>query len=148
MDTTFFNRYFGVLVFMDSITHKVVYHYFVRTEKVMYYQLALNRLREKGYIIQSITCDGKRGLMKDLFDTPIQMCQFHRVAIVMRKLRKKHQSQAGKELKIITKTLTKSSKNEFYLRLHHWFIKHQDFLKERSDKANEKGYFPYKHRNV
>ncbi|MDP0000008.1 transposase, partial [Glaesserella parasuis] len=39
-------------------------------------------------------------------------------------------------------------KNEFYRRLHSWFIKHQDFLKERSDKANEKGYFPYKHRNV
>lgn len=148
MDTTFFSRYFGVLVLMDSITHKVVSHYFVRTEKVMYYQLALNRLREKGYIIQSITCDGKRGLMKDLFDTPIQMCQFHMIAIVMRKLRKKHQSQAGKELKIITKTLTKCSKNEFYLRLHHWFIKYQDFLKARSDKANEKGYFPYKHRNV
>ncbi|MDO9811015.1 transposase, partial [Glaesserella parasuis] len=59
-----------------------------------------------------------------------------------------HQSQAGKELKIIAKTLTRSSKNEFYRRLHSWFIKHQDFLKERSDKANEKGYFPYKHRNV
>ncbi|VTU06539.1 Uncharacterised protein [Actinobacillus porcinus] len=68
--------------------------------------------------------------------------------IDMQKLRKKHQSQAGKELKIIVKTLTKSSKNEFYLRLHYWFIKHQNFLKERSDKANEKGYFPYKHRNV
>jgi len=26
--------------------------------------------------------------MKELFDTPVQMCQFHMVAIVMRKLRK------------------------------------------------------------
>ncbi len=148
MDTTFFGRYFGVLVLMDSNSNNVISHYFVRIEKDIYYKLALNRLREKGCIIQSITCDGRRGLMKDLFNTPVQMCQFHMVAIVMRKLRKKHQSQAGKELKTIVKTLTKSSKNEFYLRLHYWFIKHQDFLKERSDKANEKGYFPYKHRNV
>ncbi|MDY4479024.1 MAG: transposase [[Pasteurella] aerogenes] len=148
MDTTFFGRYFGVLVLMDSNSNNVISHYFVRTEKDIYYKLALNRLREKGYIIQSITCDDRRGLMKDLFNTPVQMCQFHMVAIVMRKLRKKHQSQAGKELKIITKTLTQSSKNEFYRRLHSWFIKHQAFLKERSDKANEKGYFPYKHRNV
>ncbi|EQA09657.1 naphthoate synthase [Glaesserella parasuis D74] len=51
------------------------------------------------------------------------------VAIVMRKLRKKHQLQAGKELKIIVKTLTRSSKNEFYRRLHSWFIKHQAFFK-------------------
>lgn len=43
------------------------------------------------------------------------------VAIVMRKLRKKPQSQAGKELKIIMKTLMQSLKNEFYRRLHDWF---------------------------
>ena len=52
--------------------------------------------------------------MKGLFNMSVQMCQFHMVAIVMRKLREKHQLQAGKELKIIVKTLTKSSKNEFY----------------------------------
>ena len=86
--------------------------------------------------------------MKDLFNTPVQMCQFHMIAIVMRKLRKKHQSSAGKELKIITKTITESTKNEFYLRLHTWYLKHEIFLKERSEKANEKGYFPYKHRNI
>ena len=50
--------------------------------------------------------------------------------------------------RIIVKTLVKSSKNEFYLRLHAWFKRHEDFLKERSDKANENGYFLYKHRNV
>ena len=148
MDTTFFGRYFGVLVLMDSKTNKVVCYHFIQTEKDIYYKLALNRLREKGYIIQSITCDGRRGLMKDLFNTPVQMCQFHMIAIVMRKLRKKHQSSAGKELKIITKTITESTKNEFYLRLHTWYLKHEIFLKERSEKANEKGYFPYKHRNI
>lgn len=82
--------------------------------------------------------------MKDLFNAPVQVCQFHMIAIVMRKLRKKHQSQVGKELKIIAKTLVESSKNEFYLRLHAWFKRHEDFLKERSDKANENVYFPYK----
>ncbi|WP_420370761.1 transposase, partial [Glaesserella parasuis] len=84
----------------------------MRTEKDIYYKLALNGLREKDYIIQSIVCDGRRGLMKDLFNTPVQMCQFHMVAIVMRKLRKKHQSQAGKELKIIAKTKKKKKKKK------------------------------------
>ena len=148
MDTTFFSREFGVLVLMDSQAKKVIYHQIVRTEKDVYYKIAINRLREKGYIIQSITCDGRRGLLKDLLDTPTQMCQFHLAAIVMRTLRKKHQSHAGRELKTIIKTLKSSSKNEFYLRLHHWKIKYQDFLNERSDKPNERGYFPYKHRNV
>ncbi|MDG6481341.1 transposase, partial [Glaesserella parasuis] len=101
-------REFGVLVLIDTLSKKVVYHRVVKTEKDLYYKLALNILREKGYMIQSITNDGRRGLLKDLFNTPIQMCHFHMVAIVMRKLRKKHQSQAGKELKIIVKTLKES----------------------------------------
>ena len=60
------------------------------------------------------------GLLKDLFNTPTQMCQFHLVAIVMRALRKKHQSHAGRELKKIIKTLKTSSKNEFYLKMRNW----------------------------
>ncbi|WP_419856495.1 IS256 family transposase, variant Zn-binding type, partial [Actinobacillus pleuropneumoniae] len=148
IDTTFFHRDFGVMVFIDSLSTKVVYHQIVKTEKDIYYKKAINHLREKGYIIQSITCDGRRGLLKDLMNTPTQMCQFHLVAIVMRALRKKHQSHAGRKLKTIIKTLKVSSKNEFYLKIHHWKIKHKAFLEERSDKPNEKGKYPYKHRNV
>lgn len=88
---------------MDSRTKSVVYHQIIKTEKDVYYKVALNRLREKGYIIQSITCNGRLGLLNDLFDTPTQMCQFHMVAIVMRALRKRHQSQAGSALKNIVK---------------------------------------------
>ncbi|MGX3014456.1 IS256 family transposase, variant Zn-binding type, partial [Ursidibacter sp. B-7004-1] len=111
MDTTFFGREFGILVIMDSVSEKVVYHQLVKTERDEYYHVALNRLREKGYIIQSITCDGRRGLLRELFDTPTQMCHFHLVAMVMRKLRKKHKSAAGKALKILVKTLKESTKN-------------------------------------
>ena len=60
IDTTSFHRDFGVMVFIDSRSKKVVYHQIVKTEKDIYYKKALNRLREKGYIIQSITCDGRR----------------------------------------------------------------------------------------
>ncbi|MDG6283375.1 1,4-dihydroxy-6-naphthoate synthase, partial [Glaesserella parasuis] len=78
----------------------------------------------------------------DLLNTPTQMCHFHMVAIVMRALRKKHQSIAGKELKTIALTLKQSSKKDVYLRLHHWHLKYKAFLEERSDKPNEKGYYP------
>ncbi|MDO4699035.1 MAG: hypothetical protein Q4A60_10295 [Pasteurellaceae bacterium] len=64
--------------------------------------------------------------------------------MVMRKLRKQHKSLAGRELKTIIKTL----KHEFYLCLYRWKIKHNDFLNERTEYPNEKGYYPYKHRNV
>ncbi|OOH92452.1 transposase, partial [Pasteurellaceae bacterium 15-036681] len=70
------------------------------------------------------------------------------VAIIMRGLRKKHQSQAGKELKEIAITLKNSTKNKFYLNLYDWYLKHKEFLNERSDNPNEKGKYPYKHRSV
>ncbi|WP_423972334.1 transposase [Glaesserella parasuis] len=132
-DTTFFGREFGILVLMDSLSKKVVYHRVIKTEKDVYYRIAFNSLRMKGYNIQSITCDGIRGILKDLLDTPTQMCHFHMVAIVMRALRKKHQSIAGKELKFIALTLKQSAKKDVYLRLHHWYLKHKAFLEERSE---------------
>ncbi|WP_457591951.1 hypothetical protein [Glaesserella parasuis] len=52
---------------------------------------------------------------------------------MMRALRKKHQSIAGKELKIIALTLKQSAKKDVYLRLHHWYLKHKAFLEERSE---------------
>ncbi|MCT8699061.1 transposase [Glaesserella parasuis] len=118
---------------MDSLSKKVVYHRVIKTEKDVYYRIVFNSLRMKGYNIQSITCDGRRGILKDLLDTSTQMCHFHMVAIVMRALRKKHQSIAGKELKIIALTLKQSSKKDVYLRLHHWYLKHKAFLEERSE---------------
>ncbi|AHG86442.1 Transposase, Mutator [Bibersteinia trehalosi USDA-ARS-USMARC-190] len=136
------------MVFMGTLSKKVIYHQIVKTEKYIYYKKAPNKLREKGYIIKLVTCDARRGLLKDLFGTPTQICQYHMVAIVMRALRKKHQSDAGRELKTIVKTLKESSKNEFYLRLYYCFEKHKAFLNERSDKPNEKGKYPYKHRAV
>ncbi len=59
MDVTFFGRKFGVMVFMNSLTDTVIYHQIVKTEKAIYYKVVMNKLREKGYKIQSITCDGK-----------------------------------------------------------------------------------------
>ncbi|WP_420797992.1 hypothetical protein [Phocoenobacter atlanticus] len=65
--------------------------------------IAMNELREKGYIIQFITCDGGRGLLRDFLNTPAQLCQFHQIANVIRKLTRNPKSEAGKELKILVK---------------------------------------------
>ncbi|WP_442780623.1 IS256 family transposase, variant Zn-binding type [Avibacterium sp. 21-599] len=137
-----------MLVLMGSLSGNVVYHQIVKTEKDDYYKIAMNKLRAKGNKIQAITCDGRRGLLKDFLNTPTQMCQFHMVAMVMRKLRKNHQSEAGKALKVRVKTLKSSHKAEFYRRLHYWYLAHQAFLNARSEKANERGYFPYKHQHI
>lgn len=133
---------------MDSLSHKVIHHQIIKTEKDVCYFIAINKLREKGYKIQSITCDGRQGLLKNDLNIPTQYCQFHQVALILRKLTRKPKSLAVKELKQLSKTLKTSSQSEFYVNLHHWYLKYKAFLEERSDKPNEKGKYPYKHRNI
>ena len=45
-------------------------------------------------------------------DIPIQMCHFHQVAIITRYLTRKSKLEAGKELREIILSLTKSNKKE------------------------------------
>ncbi len=63
-------------------------------------------------------------------------------------IKKKASIARRKRIKNDNKDVKSQFKNEFYLKIHHWKIKHKAFLEERSDKPNEKGKYPYKHRNV
>ena len=69
MDTTYFGRSFGVMVLMDSISGQVLSVREVKHETNALYAEALNDLREKGIAIQSIVCDGRKGLLQLLSDT-------------------------------------------------------------------------------
>ena len=77
MDTTYFCRDFGVLVLMDSISQQALSVDEVKYETNALYAEALNELREKGVVIQSIVCDGRKGLLQMFPEIPAQLCQFH-----------------------------------------------------------------------
>ena len=64
MDTTYFGRGFGVMVLMDSISGQALSVREVKHETNALYAEALNDLREKGIAIQSIVCDGRKGLLQ------------------------------------------------------------------------------------
>lgn len=64
MDTTCFGRSFGVMVLMDSISRQALFVAEVKHETRALYAGALNSLREKGVEIQSIVCDGRKGLLQ------------------------------------------------------------------------------------
>nr|WP_157395375.1 hypothetical protein [Ursidibacter arcticus] len=54
----------------------------------------------------------------------------------------------GREFGILVIMDSVSEKVVYYRHLHLWYLTHQDYLNERSDKCNEKGYFPYKHKGL
>ena len=98
MDTTYFGRDFGVMVLMDSIRGKALFVEAVKHETNALYNAALNTLQKKCIEIQSIVCDGRKGLLRMFPGIPAQLCQFHQVKTVSRYLTRNPKTAAGKAL--------------------------------------------------
>lgn len=147
MDTTYFGRSFGVMVFKDSISGTILYKEYVKQETNQLYLKGVEEISRRGIKIQSIICDGRKGLIQ-LFDSdiPVQMCCFHQVAIIRRYLTKKPKMQASKELWEITLLLKKTDKESFIGVLNDWYSKWKSFLNER--KIDEKGKKRYVHKKL
>ena len=111
MDTTYFGRDFGVMVFKNSLDGVVLFKQYVRYETNALYLAGISEICRRGINIQGIVCDGRKGLFGGLFgDIPMQMCQFHQIKIVTRYLTRKPKAQAAIELKNLTLKLTKLKK--------------------------------------
>jgi hypothetical protein len=145
MDTTYWGRNFGVVVFKDSRTKKILWRKFVRHETLSDYKEGMEWLERQGFKIEAIVCDGLRGMFQMFSKYRVQMCQFHQVKIVQRYLTKQPDLQASKELLEIVKLLAHTDKESFVGIFERWTIKWEKFLKERSiDKKTRKSYFVHK----
>jgi hypothetical protein len=144
MDTTYFGRKFGVMVFMDSITGQILFKQYVKYETNKLYLSGIEEISRRGLQIQSIICDGRKGLMQLFKGIPVQMCNFHQVAIVRKYLTKKPKMQASKELWEHALLLAKTDKESFEGGLIDWYDKWGDFLNERNVDTNGKNRYVHK----
>jgi hypothetical protein len=141
MDTTYFGRTFGVMLFKDAYSGKNLYKQYVKNETNSLYAQGLLFLKDSGLDIKAIVCDGRRGLLSVLPSIPKQMCQFHQLAIVTRYLTRKPKMQAAIELREHALLLAKTDKESFEGGLTAWYTKWEGFLNERSkDKAGRNRY--------
>jgi transposase-like protein len=142
MDTTYFGRKFGVMVFKDAITGQILLKQYVKQETNNLYLAGIKEITRRGIKIQSIICDGRKGLFELVGnDFLVQMCQFHQVAIIRRYLTKKPKMQASKELWELVLLLTKTDKESFEGGLQYWLNKWESFLNERKiDERSKKRY--------
>ena len=138
MDTTYFGKSFGVMVFKDSLSGTILFKQYVKQETNKLYYEGIEEIARRGIKIQAIICDGRRGLLQLFPGIPIQMCNFHQVAIIRRYLTKNPKMQASKELWELTLFLTKTDKESFEGGLNAWDSKWKDFLNERNVDANGK----------
>ena len=123
MDTTYWGRNFGVMLFKDAITKKNLLKYYVKNETNALYKQGIQELKDKGFEIMAIVCDGRKGLLQSFENIPVQMCQFHQKQIVVRYLTKKPKLQAGQELMKVIDLLTKTDKESFEGALGLWYNK-------------------------
>jgi hypothetical protein len=144
MDTTYFGKKFGVMVFKDGINGQVLYKQYVKQESNKLYLLGVEEITRRGIKIQSIVCDGRKGLLGLFEDIPIQMCNFHQVAIIRRYLTKKPKMQASKDLWELTLMLKCTDKESFEGGLNDWYFTWKDFLNERKLDVNGKNRYIHK----
>jgi len=146
MDTTYFGRKLGVMVFKDSISGQILYKQYVKQETNKLYLSGIEEIARRGIKIQAIICDGRKGLMQLFEGIPVQMCNFHQVAIIRRYLTKKPKMQASKELWAHVQLLTRTDKESFEAGLAAWYSKWEAFLKER--KTDNTGKSRYVHKRL
>jgi hypothetical protein len=96
------------------------------------YKQGVDHLKSLGVDIQSITCDGRRGLSTLFASIPCQMCQFHQIQIVTRYLTRRPKNIASIELRQLALNIIQLDKTAFIKRLDHWYLTHEAYLSERS----------------
>lgn len=146
MDTTYFGRKLGVMVFKDSLTGQILYKQYVKQETNKLYLSGIEEIARRGIKIQAIICDGRKGLFQLFTDIPIQMCNFHQVAIIRRYLTKKPKMQASKELWAHVLLLANTDRESFEGGLAAWYEKWAEFLNER--KIDFSGRHRYVHKRL
>lgn len=132
MDTTYFGRSFGLMLFKDSYTKENLLKYYVKSETNAFYKMGIEQLLRQGFDIKAIVCDGRKGLIQSFKNIPVQMCQFHQVAIIRRYITKNPKLPAAIELKELVSLLKQTDKESFEGGLMQWHDKWEPFLNERT----------------
>ncbi|WP_455240211.1 IS256 family transposase, variant Zn-binding type [Polluticaenibacter yanchengensis] len=141
---TYFGRKFGVMVFKDSLSGQVLYKQYVKHETNKLYLAGIEEISRRGIKVQSIICDGRKGLFSLFEDVTIQMCNFHQVAIIRRYLTKRPKMQASKELWEVTQLLARTDRESFEGGLNAWYLKWTDFLNEKKMGIDGKNRYIHK----
>jgi len=148
MDCTYFKRTCAYFVVRDWYTKRNIYFKRIPYETISCYTDFVWFLKEKGYIIDGIVVDGRRGIFQALSAYfPIQMCQFHQRQIVKRYLTQNPLTQAGQELQKVVEELTQVDREWFEILLYVWHFKYGSFIKEKTIHPTN-GHWHYTHKRL
>ena len=132
IDATYWGRTQGLIVALDDKSGCVLYREWISHESKVDYATALRKIGEGGYKILAVVTDGGVGLDVALKHFPTQMCQYHFIAIIRRKLTLRPKLPASQELLALAMSVGKMSRITFCSQLKKWESKWDTFLKEKT----------------
>ena len=145
MDTTYWGRSFGVMLFKDATTKENLLKYYVKTETNALYKQGIEDLQSNGFLVKAIACDGRKGLLTSFGTIPVQMCQFHQAAIIRRYLTRNPKLPAAIELMEVVSLMKQTDKESFVGALNEWHNKWGLFLNERTiNEETGKSFYTHK----
>lgn len=136
MDTTYWGRNYGLMVIKDALRNKILWHKYVKHETIADYMEGVEWLEKNDFTIYGVVCDGLRGLFSALSKYPVQMCQVYQQRIIRTYLTQNPELDASQELLALSKTLTKSDKEDFLDAFDAWYKKWKAFLDEHCTEAS------------
>lgn len=137
VDATYFGErqegcYWCVLVARDPLNKEDLVWLFTDTETTSAYRQLRDELEQLGYTIQSVTGDGFTAIKSAFSGIPYQMCHVHMERLVTIGTTRDPQTEAGKVLLALVKTLHITNSHLFYTRLQKYIEYFRDFLNEKS----------------
>ena len=148
MDTTYWGRNFGLVLFMDAESHQILHHFFIYgKERNQDYNQGLEHLKSLGFDIVGVVADGLKELRNSILEVPYQYCQFHQKQRIRQLLTLNPRMQAAQELQQIVAQLTQSNRVVFSRLLEDWKERWHDFLSEKTYDENGVN-FCYTHRKL
>lgn len=151
VDATYFgkrkdNTSWGVVLFRDYLKKENLWWKIVDQEKAIYYLEGKLFLEQKGYVIKSVTADGFLGLTRVFEHIPFQICQFHTKKTCIKYLTNNPQTEYGKVLLSLVKTIPNTNYQIFKIRLQKYIIKYQKVLNEKT--YHPSGEWSYTHDSI
>lgn len=147
IDATYSGRNNGVIVVIESHSGQLLYMKHIAHERISDYLDAVSYVESCGYEIKGIIIDGLQTLFSALGRYPLQMCQFHMVSIIRRKLTKNPQLPAGVELLNLAYRMKNMDEQTFTQEYSSWKQRWQPFLAEKTFNAETGKYF-YTHQRL
>lgn len=149
-DMTFWGRGYGVVVFRSPTLKKNLWWHESFVEAPWVYAEGLASLRRDGWIITGVVIDGRRGVAEvfERHGIPVQHCQFHQIKTVTKYLTRKPKTEAGRTLRALTLTLSKTREATFTTALAAWHGVWEAFLNEKTQASHRKRGWIYTHQRI